>query len=329
MQSLLFDDICSVINQKLNIKVYTYEYINRGYLNEKWTLYTNQGQLFVKSYHPDRYRNHLSTIWQEVDQALRLQMRFYNSGGSCPMLFSNEENGYLFETPTGRKFVLMEHCPGKIVRAGEVNELQMYSLGLAAAEMHNSWNLDNDGMLQKNGEPVWRLDIAEMMGTWNRRWEEARTSSPLIRNALQLQKEILDQINVDEYKSFASGWTHLDLWVDNLLFSSDELTAIVDFDRVRYSYPILDIGRAILSCTLDAGRFRPDAASAFAEGYRKFREIPKGYLLNAIRYSWMVESFWWLRPRMESYSVAPKRFAEEMLWTASGWDFLEKELGDI
>jgi homoserine kinase type II len=275
MQSLLFDEICFVINRNLNIKVYNYEFINRGYLNEKWTLHTNQGQLFVKSYHPDRYQKHLSTIWNEIDQALRLQMKYYNAGGSCPKLFSNEENSYLFDTPSGRKFVLMEHCPGEIVRAGEVYELQMYSLGLAASEMHNAWNLDSDNILQQNREPIWKLDTAVMMGTWNYRWEEAKTSSPLIRNALQLQKEILDQINVEEYKNFAPGWTHLDLWVNNLLFLPNALSAIVDFDRVRYSFPILDIGRAILSCTIDAGRFRSDATSAFAEGYRQYRAIPK------------------------------------------------------
>lgn len=329
MRSSLFDDILSVIHRNLNINVYSYEFIYRGYLNDKWILHTNQGQLFVKSYHPDRYRKHLNTIWREIDQALRLQMKFYHSGGSCPKLYNNGENGYLFETSTGRKFVLMEYCPGNIVKAGEVNELQMYSLGLAASKMHNSWDLDDNSTLEKNEEPVWKLDKSEMMGTWNRRWEEARTSSPLIRNALQLQKEILDQINVDHYGNYASGWTHLDLWVDNLLFSSDELTAIVDFDRARYSYPILDIGRAMLSCALDAGRFRTDAASAFAEGYRKFRPFPKGDLLNAVKYSWMVESFWWLRTNMDSYSVAPRRFAEEMLWTASRWNSLEKELGHI
>jgi hypothetical protein len=43
----------------------------------------------------------------------------------------------------------------------------------------------------------------------------------------------------------------------------------------------------------------------------------------------MVESFWWLRPRMDSYSVAPKRFAQEMMWAAARWHSLEKELGDI
>lgn len=296
-------------------------------------LNTNHGPLFVKSYHPERYQPYVPAIWDEIGQALRLQMKFYYSGGPCPGLYANGVDDWLFEAPGGRKFVVMEHRPGRIVSAGRVREAQMYSLGLAASGMHNAWNAEdgstNGSTPPSSGKPVWTLDKNEMLETWNRIWEEAGSSAPSTRSALLLQREIIDRVDPDEYQHAAPGWTHLDLWVDNLLFASDELTAIVDFDRVRYSYPILDIGRAILSCTLDAGRIRRDAASAFAEGYRKNRALPKGSLLTAVHYCWLVESFWWLRPGMEAYSTAPQRFAEEMLWTASGWDALAGELGDI
>lgn len=331
MHSLLLNEIRSVLALYLNIKVHSFESIHRGYLNEKWTLHTNQGMLFVKSYHPDRYRKHLLTVWQEFDQALRLQMMFNQSGGLCPRLFGNEEDGYLFTTPSGRKFVVMEHCPGEVVHAGKVNALQMFSLGLAASEMHNTWNaaVEDTMNTRKLKEPVWKANKFEMLETWSQRWEEAKTAPSMVRNALKLQGEILEQINYHQFDHATPGWTHLDLWVDNLLFRSDRLTAIVDFDRIRYSFPILDIGRAILSCTLHEGTFRQECAAAFAEGYRKLRPLPKGELLDAVRYSWITESLWWLSPTMDLFSAAPQRFAEEMIWTAAQWDSLEATLGDI
>lgn len=107
------------------------------------------------------------------------------------------------------------------------------------------------------------------------------------------------------------------------------MAAVVDFDRVRYSYPILDLGRAVLSGALSEGVFRKDAAAAFAEGYRLVRKLPRGGLLRAIRYNWCIESFWWMRPGFETFSPAPARFAREMIWTASQWSELEDKLGDI
>jgi homoserine kinase type II len=322
----LLDEIATILGRQLNIKIHNYTPIYRGYLNEKWLLDTNKGALFVKSYHPDRYRKHLHGIWQEFDQALRLQMVYHQAGGVCPELFANEEDdGYLFQTPSGRKFVVMEYRPGEIVPAGKVNEMQMYSLGLAASKMHNIWNT----AAEETMEPRWKPNRTELLDMWNQRWEDTMTSPPMVRVALKLQAEILEQVDFEQFDDAVPGWTHLDLWVDNLLFMPDRLSAIVDFDRIRYSFPILDVGRAILSCTLDEGTFRKDFASAFAEGYRKYWPLPKGSILNAVRFSWITESFWWLRPTMEAYSIAPKRFAQEMIWTAEQWNALEAVLGDI
>ncbi|WP_199615190.1 phosphotransferase [Paenibacillus alkalitolerans] len=331
MHDALLTEIIDTIKKELGIAVHSSESIRRGYLNEKWILETNKGTLFAKSYHPHRYRNHLSTIWDEIAAALRLQMIFHQSGGLCPRLYCNEEQSYLHAVPSGRKFVLMEFQPGEMVTVGQVNELQMYSLGMTTAEMHNAWNPSDEGMqgVNRPEEPVWKLDKTKMIQSWYDRWEQVKTASLSTRYALQLQRDVLDQLDDHSFAESSPGWTHLDLWVDNLLFAPDRLSAIVDFDRIRYSFPLLDIGRAILSCSLSGGIFRQDIAAAFAEGYRKIRPLPKRELLNGVRHCWLIESFWWLRPSMELFSTAPKRFAEEMIWTAAQWDSLEKVLGEI
>jgi homoserine kinase type II len=179
-------------------------------------------------------------------------------------------------------------------------------------------------------EPIWKPDKPSLLSQWKQRWEEAKEdASPFVLEALQLQGEVLRQTDFAPFERAAPGWTHLDLWADNLLFAPDRVSAIVDFDRTRYSFPLLDFGRAVLSLALDEGEFCRESAAAFAEGYRKAQPFPRGELLNAVRLAWVMESFWWLRPRMETYSVAPSRFAKEMIWTAKQWDRLEHRLGGI
>ncbi|MBY9078786.1 phosphotransferase [Paenibacillus sp. HN-1] len=146
---------------------------------------------------------------------------------------------------------------------------------------------------------------------------------------MQLQKTIIDSLGDDDFTPLTAGWAHLDLWADNLLFEGDALAAIVDFDRARYSFPALDLGRAVLSGTLSERGFRKDAVVAFIEGYRNVRSLPPGSLFRAIKYVWCIESFWWIQPSLESSSVVPVRFAKEMIYTAERWEQLDALLGDI
>ena len=328
MHAQLLNEILPILDRSLNIRADDVQPVNRGLLNEKWKLKANRGRYFVKSYNPERYRKHLSTLWPQLEQALELQMRFHQAGGRCPKLYANEEaGGYLFQTPSGRKFVVMELCDGDMVRPGKANGEQMYSLGLTASQMHGCWSAAADS----NMEPIWKPDKPALLSQWETGWEEAKEAdtSPFVLEALQLQGEVLRQTEFGPFERAVPGWSHLDLWADNLLFAPDGASAIVDFDRTRYSFPLLDIGRAVLSLALDEGEFCRESAAAFAEGYRKAHPFPKGELLNAVRLVWVMESFWWLRPRMETYSVAPSRFAKEMIWTAKQWDRLEQRLGGI
>lgn len=175
---------------------------------------------------------------------------------------------------------VMTCCPGAMVPAGKIGEHRMHALGRAAADMHTVWDsamASGLGAAVPPEEPVWRLSRG-LERTWEVSWEAARNSSERVRNALQLQKAIVDSLGDDDFKPLTAGWAHLDLWADNLLFEGDALAAIVDFDRARYSFPALDLGRAVLSGTLSERGFHKDAVVAFTEGYRSVRRLPPGSL---------------------------------------------------
>ncbi|MFH4317152.1 phosphotransferase, partial [Acinetobacter baumannii] len=70
---------------------------------------------------------------------------------------------------------------------------------------------------------------------------------------IKLQQEATQLVNVDQFYNSKKGWVHRDLWVDNFLFHNDKVSAILDFDRLDYDYVKLDIGRAVISCSLHDG----------------------------------------------------------------------------
>lgn len=326
-ENQLVVEIGAWLAKYLSVTVQSANRVNRGLMNEKWILETGKGRLFVKCYHPERYKER----WQDAEfrtrfeDALQLQLLFYRSGGRCPEPIVLEGR-CMHLLPCGRHMAVMTCCPGTMAPAGQIGESRMYALGRAAAEMHAVWAsaaAARLGLADPRKEPAYRLSKATMERTWEEHWVAASGSAAHVRNALQLQKAILDSLREEDLAPPAPGWAHLDLWADNLLFEGDNLAAIVDFDRARYSFPALDLGRAVLSGTLSDGGFRKEAVAAFAEGYRCGRPLPPGSLTKAVKYVWCMESFWWIKPSMDISSVVPARFAEEMMAVAQHWDGLD------
>lgn len=330
-ENQLVDEIGSWLKKHFSVGWLSAKRVRRGLKNEKWIVETNKGRLFVKSYHPGRFKMHDPEFRGKIENALQLQLLYYQSGGKCPEPLTLEGR-CMHLLPCGRYITVMTCCPGTMVPAGMIGEYGMYSLGRAAADMHNVWEFASAsglGAAVPPGEPAWQLSREEMVRAWQVNWEASRDSTERVRNALQLQKAIIDSLGADDFVPLAAGWAHLDLWADNLLFEGDALAAIVDFDRARYSFPALDLGRAVLSGTLSGRGFQKDAVAAFTEGYRSVRPLPRGSLLRAIKYVWCLESFWWIGPSLELSSVVPARFAEEMILTAERWEQLDAFLGGI
>ncbi len=325
----LLEQISQSLHAQFGMRIHAATPIPRGHLNEKWKLETSKGTWFVKSYNTERYRKHEPLIWDEISHALKLHGLLHERGGTCPALLAHEGR-YMHATPAGQRFVIMRYLEGEVLGAGTMNAEQMYSLGAAAARMHKVWN-DMD-QTQHNLQPLWRISREEMESTWEKRWHNAATQpgTDRLRYALQLQRAIIESIDYSMFSAATPGWTHLDLWSDNLLFDDKALTAILDFDRVRYAFPLMDLGRAILSCALHEGKLREEAIHALAEGYRSGRELVQGSLLQAVKHIWCVEAFWWLNAAMmNTNEAAPRRFVQEMIWTAELWDTLEYKLGSI
>ncbi|WP_062047580.1 phosphotransferase [Bacillus sp. JCM 19034] len=296
--------------------------IELGYRNMKWKLKTNVGDLFVKQYNKIRYPDHMI---QGLENSLSHQSNLFNEGIPCPQLYSYKGN-YVIKTIYGERFVLMGLCDGKNIKAGKVTQDQMYSLGRVIGQMHTVLNFSSTDHPRLH----WDVQSKErMLENWSKRWDEAAdlNCNKLLTN-LENQRKILERNNIDIFSECETGWTHWDLFVDNILFNTNSVSAILDFDRMHYVYPEFDISRPLLSGCINNGEIHLGKVSAFVEGYREYQKLCNQKLVRSIKLTWWKEASW-LRVEKEETSTPLKRFVEENIWVADNWNDLENIFLDI
>ncbi|MCU5534184.1 phosphotransferase [Bacillus cereus] len=298
--------------------------IHRGWLNLKWKLETDVGNFVLKQYNKERYKLYdpLTLL-----QALHQQQRLHNNGVSCPKLLTYKNN-VMHTSKNNERFVVLEYKEGNLISPGKVNKKEIYSLGKTIGHMHN---LLNDGSLIEGETPKFvPPTIEERVKHWEEKRREAeQLGKEHILPYIKLQQEATQLVNVNQFYNSKKGWVHRDLWVDNLLFHNDKVSAILDFDRLDYDYVELDIGRAVISCALHDGVLNKSFVASFLEGYRNELDFPVGNIVRAIQMLWYMESTWWIHANMDQHSVPPSRFADEMNWIAKNYSTLHSILADL
>ncbi|WP_431090281.1 phosphotransferase [Paenibacillus sp. 8b26] len=187
----------------------------------------------------------------------------------------------------------------------------------------------NDGTLGIQNTPKFvPPSREERLAHWDSVWEEAKKDDKMdILADIEAQRKATEELNVEMTSTLQSGWAHRDLWADNILFNENKLSAILDFDRLDYDYPQLDVARAVMSFTWDE-QLDVSLVSAFMEGYREKRTLAKGCLAESLQWLWYMESVWWIKADMDQHAV-PVRFAKEMNWISRNYKDLPDVLGDI
>ncbi|MCR8632180.1 phosphotransferase [Paenibacillus radicis (ex Xue et al. 2023)] len=322
-EEMIRDDLIKTFQRLFDLNVLEYTPIKRGLLNLKWKVTTDSGQFLLKQYNKKRYKLYNP---EELLLAFSQQVRLFDQGLACPNLLSHNES-ILFASDNGERFTVMEYCQGKLNPPGKTNIHQIYDLGRATGKMHR---LLNDGTLSINKSPQFVPPRREeRLAHWNSVWEQTKDAGKTRLLAdIETQRRATEDFNIEILELLQLGWAHRDLWVDNLLFNDNRLTAILDFDRLKYDYPQLDVARAVISCALD-DNLDVSLASAFMDGYSEERTVVKGYLTNSLKLLWYMESTWWINASMDQHSVPPARFAKEMIWLAENQKNLSALLGNI
>lgn len=294
--------------------------INRGWLNQKWKIETNQGVFLIKQYNKERMKRY---ELQTIQSALHTQNRLFSQGIACPEIMSYKGD-ILQKSTEGERFTVMRFMEGSLVSPGNLSSTQMQSLGEEVGKLHT---LLNDGTLSCKSETIFKIpSIEERVEYWQNEIHKCDEQGlDRIRSLMELQKTATLALDLNHFNHLTPGWCHRDLWVDNLLFSEDHLSAILDFDRMNYDYIELDIGRLIISTCLQNNILNRKAVQAFLKGYNNTNELSVERLVVSLRLVWYMESTWWIDINPHE-GEPPKRFQQEMVWLARHQQSLEKEL---
>ncbi|CAH0120195.1 Homoserine kinase [Paenibacillus sp. CECT 9249] len=313
----LFRELQNTVADRLGMTIIHAVPIRFGYLNRKWKIRTDRGDYVLKQYSRARYRE---DHFPALHAALFTQNRLHDRGIPCPYLVMSQ-NDVLHVSSEGERFSVMTFCHGNIVKPGFLIGRHLYHLGKWTGRMHRFLN---DGSMAMPEEPEPQFippSQAERMKHWDRVERELRSKYKTeLLPVLERHRAAAAKINLPLMLQSRAGWAHRDLWTDNLLFSADRLSAILDFDRLRYDYPEADVARALMSCCFAQGRFDTSLANAFLEGYREEYPFEQEALPRSLLMLYWMECEWWIHSEMDSSSAPPARFREEMAWLADHID---------
>ena len=243
--------------------------------------------------------------------------------------------------------MVMEFCPGVMLDHNTVMTDQMYSLGRACGQIHRTFSaLLPQGV---RGYPLDRKSVLhELREHYRTQMEECgkaaeeggpagsssdfSDSSAKFFRALERERRILEKLPADFFDRLETGIGHEDFTPDNMLFSGNEVSAILDFDRSQYGFRLHDVGRAILSFALKDGKMDLKKAYAFLEGYGEWMALGgsgrtgcsgdwlERTLSDSLRITWCIEAPWWVKKGVfAGASVKPGRFLEEITWVGEWW----------
>ena len=106
---------------------------------------------------------------------------------------------------------------------------------------------------------------------------EIEALAPAVRrHDLALLERTLAQLDLDACARLPAGYVHGDFHSRNLIFSQDNVDAVLDFDVVHRTVRALDVARSLLAFAQPQPgslHARPEFATAFLAGYQRHRPL--------------------------------------------------------
>ncbi len=287
-----------------------------GWLNQKWKVSTDKGELLIKQFSNERFSR---VKLDFIESALQRQIVLEKKGVPCPFIWQcgGRAIRYLDDETA---YMVMEFCSGKVEGPDTITDMQMRSLGSACGFMHKA--LSGLPTHSVKGFPMDNRQVIDSLwANFHDRLRECSSSTPIeYQKALLAQEPILNQLTSAFFDKLPKGIAHEDFSVDNILFDADGVSAIVDFDRNHYSYIWHDIGRAILSFAWKDNGMDIDKIYAFLEGYSQHSVLTLPNIADALRLSWCMEVPWWIQPEFfQKNRDKVARFKDEILWLTDYW----------
>ncbi|MCG1020790.1 phosphotransferase enzyme family protein [Sutcliffiella horikoshii] len=322
-QDPIIGDILQTLSPNFLDRIIDITPINRGYLNLKWKVTTQKGTYLIKQFNKERLKKYDP---DDLLYALKQQKRLNDLDFPCPNIYFDMETP-LWQSDGGELFMVMEFCPGETKPYGNLNREEMYHFGKSTGRMHAMLNEDAAG--KKMSAEFIPPSLEQRTAHWLKVEEMANSKGkkdllPLIKK----QRLLTEQMDLNKLGLADTGWAHRDLFLDNILFHEGRVSAILDFDRLRYDYPKLDVARAVISSALSNNYFNVELVSSYMGGYKEEITCNDSFLIEGLRLLWYMESTWWIDAEMDKHVGPPIRFLEEMKWLQENYFELEAILID-
>lgn len=233
--------------------------IKGGYLNRMHVLYTPDGNFLCKEYSRERYPQ--DSQLQAIESALSRQEALRLAG--IPTVRILRPFGKALRIlPDGTAYSVMEYCVGKNLTPDTITLEQMRSLGETCAQMHAAF-----AALPQEGIKAQLASAEALTGALQAHYERFKDQgSPECRAAVNAIPALLSALPGSFFSSLRPGIAHEDFTPDNLLFDETGVLAVIDFDRNCLSFPLHDVGRALLSFALQDEVLRTDHVTRFCGG---------------------------------------------------------------
>ena len=319
MEKKLIDDLY----KSYSLQCYQVTPITGGWLNQKWKILTNKGEFLVKQFSHQRFTKEKLKL---IEEALQRQIILANAGVTCPSIIQYKTKAIRF-LDNETSYLVMEFCLGEIKNSETITISQIQSLGSTCGLMHKTFSL-----LPIDSVDGYPIDCQQVIDSlWNFFYTKSQNCSLVAsseyQHAVYSLEPILKQLNKDFFNKLPIGIAHEDFTFDNILFDSDGVSAVIDFDRNCYSYLWHDIGRAIMCFAFDGKDLNNKKIAAFIKGYSQHLELTLSDIISALWITCCIETPWWIQPEffLEDRGKAV-RFKDEILWIHQHWFELESIL---
>lgn len=296
----------------MGIRVRSARPVLGGYLNAKWRVQSSLGALLVKQYSMTRFD---PERLKALSWALAHQLQVQNALPTARLI--PHQGKALLNPAKGVYFVVMRYARGHTLETGRPTPVQMMDLGRVCARMHRAMR-PLPGETPADGLPDGRALEENLTKLEALAGQRAR-----LQALARAQRAMLAQ---RPPCPGPAGMAHRDFARDNVLFGAEGVRAVLDFDRARPGWPLLDVARAVMSFCFDGQRLERPLVRAFLTGYRRVGKLSRRDLLRGLRLLCRVETLYWLTPDCLLKDQAPKveRFVREIEFLSLHYDELER-----
>jgi homoserine kinase type II len=119
------EEVFAHIKDTFGIHIHSYIPNLFGLYNMKWIVKTSSNNLFIKCYHPKRYRLSEPHRRSKIERSLFFQQMLHNESDICPGIWC-KDGEFVLESQSGHFYVIMECFNGSSPHADLVNVDMMY-----------------------------------------------------------------------------------------------------------------------------------------------------------------------------------------------------------